>query len=712
MTFLTPLFLLGMLAVAIPVIIHLTNREKKEVIEFPSLMFVRKIPYRSVRRQKLRHLFLFALRCLALILIALAFARPFFESPQTAAAAALGPREVVFLLDNSYSMGYEDHFSRAKSEIVDLVQSLGPEDRGSLVVFSDRGAILNEPTSDKAALASLVEGVELSASTTRFGPGLKLAKKIVEESELPRLEVVLASDFQRLGFDGEDDDVWLPAGTRLIPLDVSAADSKNFAVTGATLDRDRVSGRDRLTVSARITYKAPKETGPTENRVQLEIDGRSVQSKSVTLEPNNATTVGFDPFTLPASASRGTVRLSSDALEQDNEFHFVVAPGQSIAVVNIEDSTRRARGSFYVDRALEIGDRPSFRLDNKRLSELRPSGANVDVVVLNDVASISASQASVLRNFVEKGGGLIIVLGESSSRNTFSGAASALLPAPLGETVDRSRDWGGTLSYIDYGSAIFEIFAAPHSGDFSSTKFFRYWTFASAPAGAVLARFDDGTPALVEHRMGEGRVLVWTSTLDTFWNDLARQPVYLPFVHQLVERAASYAETSSWYTIGEVADLDRLLTLRGAGEGEEGEEGRETRDYDIVLSSPSQKTTVVPRSEARALLPLEEQGFYELRKGGDSRSEPSSIAVNLDAAESDLARLDPEELVASVTFRETTPTTATTGNDTRETQEGRQSYWWFLLIGAFLLLISETLLSNRLSRGRPTPGGLRAELGA
>src|SRR6478609_4735740 len=100
MNFLAPAFLGGLAAIAVPVIIHLIHRERKAVIEFPSLMFLERIPYRSVRRQKIRHLFLLILRCIAVALLVAAFARPFFEKQHTAIAGT-GAREVVVLLDNS-----------------------------------------------------------------------------------------------------------------------------------------------------------------------------------------------------------------------------------------------------------------------------------------------------------------------------------------------------------------------------------------------------------------------------------------------------------------------------------------------------------------------------------------------------------------------------------------------------------------------------------
>jgi hypothetical protein len=698
-SFLTPAFLLGALAIAIPIYIHLTNREKKEVVEFPSLMFLRRIPYRSVRRQRLRHLFLFALRCLALALIALAFARPFLESESTAAASPLGPREVVFVVDNSYSMGYEDRLSRAKAEVSALVWSLGTEDRGSVVSFSDRAEILVQSSSDPAELRAVVDGLRLSARTTRFGPGLKLAKKIVDESDLSRKEVVVVSDFQRIGFEGDDDDVWLPPEARLTPVDLSSEETENLAVTSAVLERDFQGGRERLTAAARVTYKGPFEAKGRSTRVQLELDGRSVQTKELELAPNSSETVAFDPIVLPQSLVRGSIRIDSDRLPEDDSYHFVLSPGQSLRVLILSSAMGSTRRNFFVERALGLGDRPSFQVESKILPQLRPADlAGVDVVFLNDAGTLGDGPAKLLEGYVERGGGLIVVLGEASSSSSFAGSAASILPAPLGSAIDRSRDWGGTLSYLDYGSPVFDVFGAPHSGDFSSAKFFRYRAFASPIAEGVLARFDDGAPALTERRVGEGRILVWTSTLDTFWNDLARQSVFLPFVHQLVKRASSYAEADTFQTVGEVADLDRYLAMVLDGDANVTAE----RGFDIVVSSPSSVKTIIPRSESRALLQLDEHGFYEVRQvGAAARSSAASLAVNLDTSESDLARLDPEELVASVTFRDSGTAVAAggSGGETPDAQEGRQGYWWVLLAAAFLLFAIETLLSNRLSLG-------------
>src|SRR5918995_2827203 len=141
MAFLAPLFFAALVTLAIPIFIHLTQRERKQVVEFPPLMFLEKIPYQSVRRRRIRDWPLLAMRLAAILLIVLAFARPFFDRPIAALANASGPREVVILLDRSYSMGYGDRWARAQAAARQAVQGLGAADRGTLVLFSTRADV-------------------------------------------------------------------------------------------------------------------------------------------------------------------------------------------------------------------------------------------------------------------------------------------------------------------------------------------------------------------------------------------------------------------------------------------------------------------------------------------------------------------------------------------------------------------------------------------
>src|SRR3954462_8482148 len=131
MSFLTPFFLLASAAIAVPIFVHLIQRERKRVIQFPSLMFVQKIPYQSVRRRRIRHWSLLLLRCAALLVIVAAFARPFLKQGVIAAAAVGGTREVVCLLDYSASMGCGDHWQKAMDAAHQAVGTLSNNDKAT-----------------------------------------------------------------------------------------------------------------------------------------------------------------------------------------------------------------------------------------------------------------------------------------------------------------------------------------------------------------------------------------------------------------------------------------------------------------------------------------------------------------------------------------------------------------------------------------------------
>ena len=120
---------------------------------------------------------------------------------------------------------------------------------------------------------------------------------------------------------------------------------------------------------------------------------------------------------------------------------------------------------------------------------------------------------------------------------------------------------------MDYGHAIFEPFRAPRSGDFSTARFYSYRALTAAKDASVLARFDTGEPALVERAAGRGRVIVFASTLDLNWNDLALKPMFLPFVHQLGRHLSGFKEQPAWLTIGQVLDVDAAEIAAGATSG-------------------------------------------------------------------------------------------------------------------------------------------------
>ncbi len=675
MSFLAPLFLAGLAALAVPVLIHLIQRERKNVVPFPSLMFVRRIPYSSIRRRRIHNWALLMLRLAAIALIVAAFARPFFRGT-TLTAAGGGARDVVILLDRSYSMGHGDQWERARRAAADAVAGMVDGDRASLVLFATTAEIAVQPTIDRARLASEINAAELSASATRYGPALKLAGSLLSASNFPRREVVLVSDFQRSGWS-PGDGLRLPAGTTVTPITVHADNTRNVAVTPVSIQREQVSGQDRVTVTASLLNRSDETI--TGLPVTLEIDGRVAQTAQVTLQPHGAASTAFPAVILATSNTRGTVRIGDDALARDNAFHFVLSPPRPVAVTLVNGARAARDQALFLSRALAIGDAPKFEVATLPLDDLTADVlGRTRMVILND-ASPSEAVASLLEGFVQGGGGLLVVFGPQS---TWPSSAQGFLPAMPAGSIDRSRGSAGALGGLAYGHQVFEPFRAPRSGDFSAARFYGYRSVTPAQDAQVLARFDDGAPALLARTIGRGRVLGWTSTLDLFWSDLAIKPVYLPFVHQMSRHLADYRDRASWAMVGEVIDLSQ-----------EGDPSRAR-----VALAPSGGRLPLEGEQGR-VLELTEPGFYEVREQDRQAALVTVAAANVEFAESDRTAVDPEEIVVTVAGGGADGGPAgPLGPLPDEAQERSQRIWWYLLFAGILLLTGESVLAHRLSR--------------
>ena len=679
MSFIAPLFFVALAALAIPVLIHLIQREKKQIIRFPSLMFVQRVPYKSIQRRRVHNWLLLLVRLTALALIVLAFARPFFEGQGLGAAAGGGAREVVILLDQSYSLGYADRWERAQAAASEAIDGLGPADRGSVVLFSAGAEIALRSTAsgERDRLQAAVAVAAPTAGATRFAPALKVAGGILADSALPRREVVLISDFQRGGWRGEEG-ASLPDGSTVTPILIAGgAEAPNVAVSAVSLARSIFSDQERVAVSAVVVNRGAEQL--TGAQLGLEIDGRPIQTETLDVEAGSSASVTFAPVTIAGRFMRGSVRATSDALDADNAFHFVVSPAEPVQVV-VVDQGGTGSTALYLTRALAIGETPRFETTVRQPNGLSDQDLRqAAVVVLNDVA-VPAALGRRLARFVEAGGGLLVALGPQAAWPQ----DVDILPAALQERVDRTRGDAARIGALEYGHTVFEPFRAPRSGNFSAARIYGYRAVEPEASARVLARFDGGAPALLERQLGAGRVLLWTSTLDLSWSDLPLKPVFLPFVHRAARYLASYAEPLPWSMVGQVFDAsfgESTFPLGGA-----------------VVVTPSGEQVPLDE-EGSDVLELTEGGFYELRTG-TSESVTAVVASNVDSAESDLTAMDPKEIVAAATagVGGNLQSSAAGLPPPPEAQERSQRLWWDILCLGVVLLGADTLISNRMSK--------------
>lgn len=678
MSFLNPLFLLGLAAVIAPIIVHLVRRTNAKKIEFASLMFVRRIPQRTIRRRRLHNLLLLLLRCLALLLLVLAFARPYFNSD--AAQAGRNNRATVVLLDNSFSMRYGNRFTQAQERARTIINEANG-DRIALVTFGQGYDIASRFTTETAKLLALVNNAQPGTGGTDYVQALRGVESLLREAGTKEQRIFLISDFQAAGINPAEAAFRLKSEVKLVTHDVGESDAANLAVTDLNAQPVLYQAKYEDKLAARIAnYSDTTRKGV---RVEFQLNDHTVEKREISVPARDVALVEFTGFNLSDGANRGVMLIdySQDQLQVDNRFHFTLHREAQAKALVIETAVRGRSESLYLRNALTAGENLPFTLTVKTAGSVNPGEvSDYRVIILNDAEAVSAALTDNLKKFVEQGGGLVIAAGRHTEADSFNQIFKDLAPATLNEAVE-ARNNPASMSEINSDHPIFEIFR--QSGRLALARVYGWHRSTPKEKAAVLARFEDGSPALIEHSVGNGKVLLFTTTLDSGWNDLPLTPTYLPLTRQMV-RYLGERNQQAWHPIGQPftapAMKDGSLPAVDSPGGTRLTERTQTATGDLIVNAT-------------------EPGFYKLRYPDRS----DFTAVNVDGKESDLAKLNVEEFVASVTGADTqTPQAANADapKENKEEIESRQRVWWALLIASLLLFVTEAILARRMKMAK------------
>jgi hypothetical protein len=670
MSFLNPLFLLGLAAVVAPIIVHLVRRTRAQKIEFPSLMFVRQVPQRTIRRRRLHNLLLLLLRTLAFLLLAMAFMRPYFGSGQ--AESGSGQRNNVILLDTSFSMRYGKRFEQAKTRLKTLLDETRGNERTALVAFGNSYEVLSRFTNDVAKIKALADSAQAGLGGTDYTQALRGAETLFKEAGAGEKRLVLISDFQANGHNAADASFRLNKEIKLVTLDVGEAEAPNLAVVDIAAQPLIYQAKYTDKLTARITNFS--EEAKEGVRVEFNLNDHVIERRELKIAARDTATVEFTGFNLNEGVNRCVIQIEGDSFPLDNRFYFTLRRVEQLKALAIETAVRGRSESFYLRNALTTGENLPFALTVKSTGSVNPGEVNEYKVVLLNDAALNPALSQALVKFVESGGGLVIAAGPHTEASALNQALQPLLPAQLDQAVNLRGDYV-SLSDVKTDHPIFEVFR--QSGRLASARVFGYWRATPGEASTVLARFEDGSPALIEKSHGRGKVLLYTTTFDAGWNDLPLAPLYLPLVRQMA-RHLGEREERAWHPFGQA------FSARATKDGEP-----------PAVDKPSGERLTERNLTANGelIVNAREQGFYRLRYPETSEF----AAVNLDSKESDLAKLNMDEFVAAVTGADAKEGTANAvaEKSSKEELEARQRVWWLLLIAALLLFVAEAILARR-----------------
>ncbi len=690
LSWISPWYLSGVLLLALPVLIHLVQKQSQSGIKFPSLMFLKKIPYREKRRLKIRNWWLLILRCLLLLFIVLAFARPFFAGEIDNAILGLERKDSVIVIDKSYSMKISNHWQQAQEIALNLLAEKNSQDRIGVVIFDDKTEVISDLTTNVSGLRTLIKRQLPGLRTTQLRLAIEQAARLLSASDASQKQILLISDFQASaassgGIAKISKDITLSA------FAVNVADTANATISSFSIKPSLLDARDEYALNVELTNNS---SASIDQQINLQLNGRERYRRDLQLDPESVVEQSFDELSVSADLIRGVVSLNDDALALDNRAFFVYSSQQAIPVLILETSQPRVNQTLYLQSALKLSRNPVFRVKRLSLNELRPEDLpNWAVIIINDAPIPGGEPGKALRNFVTAGGGLIIATGDAVQGNWPTGD-EGFLPGTLLRRVDSKQGTAHNIMRLDNNYPLSNILNEQGNIDLSVARIFSYRNLQANVNDRVIARYNDGDIALLERLVGQGRVLVLTTTLDTQWNDLAVQPIFLPFLHHSLRYLAAFESHPTGFEVGTVVDVMRYARAIAGGDAIVAA----ADDSALIVELPSGKEIRLSRQSP--LLAIEEQGFYQIHRATPDDVEVV-LAANINPAEADLKTLDVKRFVEEImNSADSVSDGAALRLRQAEEYEQQQQIWYVILCLVLVLMLVEAFTANWIGRQR------------
>jgi hypothetical protein len=683
MSFLAPLYALGLLAVAGPILFHLIRRRPKGEVPFSSLQFLTPSPPPPSRKRRLDEVLLLLLRAAALVLLGVAFMRPFLRQDAAAEQAEPG-RRVVLLIDTSASMKRGDLWQRALAKADAALAECGPADHVAVFAFdrtvrpvvSFAEADQLEPQVRMAVLRDRVKLLTPTWNGTELGQALIDGVGAILEADTKGARVgrvVLVSD--------------LPQGARLtglngfewpaeLGLDLrTVSDDRGNAGLDLLVDRaDADRGEPRL-----LRVRVVNDAGSKQETFQLAWAGTTGADIEAYVPPGESRVVKVSQ---PPAGKTPTLKLRGDAHEFDNAL-FVTPPQREeliVMFVGTDAADDPAGLRYFLDRAW--AETPERKVtvaarkpdDPLTAAEVRPAPL---VVLAGDT---SAENNRTLDRYLKDGGTVLTVVAKAGPADTLA----ALAGVPPFTVEEAKVERYAMLTGIAFDHPLFAPLSGPQFGDFTKVS---VWKHRKVPeqvfGGRVLAKFDDGDPAVLEKPVGRGRLVVFATGWQPGDSQLARSSKFVPLMSALLDLRGGRRSANTSYRVG-----DRVPVPAGST-------GVRKPDGAVVSLT----------SDATAFEGTDQPGVYTL----DTPTGPRPFAVNLDPSESLTTPLPVETLEqAGVRLAKPDEDDAARRESERQQRnaelERSQSIWRWLVLAAVTVVLIETGLAGWKSRAGSREG--------
>jgi hypothetical protein len=676
MGFLAPWFLAGLLAVGLPVYVHLLRKQTTVPRPVSSLMFFEQGTQSSVRHRRLRYLLLFALRTALVLLLALAFARPFFRHKSVLASDKL----LLVAVDDSFSMNASARTSgtkldEAKRGALSALSAKAPGQKAQVISLGGQMSLLTQPTEDSSQLRAAVEGIGPGDGHDNFGELGRGMRAMAETVRTP-MELDLFSDMQESNMPGNFADMVMPGNVTLVLHRIGPS----TATPNWTVESVQAPGQLVDTKKARVlAVIAGHETPAATRTVSLVVNGNVIATKKIDLPANGRATVAFEGLDVPYGESRCAVRIdAADGFPSDDASNFAVKRADPERVLFVHQASD-SRSPLYFGAALAAAAQASFVLQPitaEQTSDIDPT--KYAFVVLSDVSSVPSILENTLIRNVQDGGSVLVAAGLADTHREH-------IPVYGGNVADGhfyARGSAEDAGFTTVGEADAAHPSMRDANSWEGTKFF-YAAAVDPGKARIVARLADGTPLLIDKQLGEGHVLLFASGFDNLTNDLPVNPAFVAFVDQTAKYLSGEERVSGARVV------DSFVQLRNPVNADSGEAASKST-VDIVGPDGKRPLTLKEAAAAESFQ-LARAGFYQIRF---ANGRDALIAVNPDPRESDLATI-PDDVLKLWSGATGTESAEVATESAAQAENNVSSLWWWVMLLILGAALAESGIASR-----------------
>jgi hypothetical protein len=670
MKFAYPEFLYALIAIAIPIVIHLFNFRKFKKIYFSNVEFLKEVQQETQSKSKLKHLLILLSRILAIAFLVFAFAQPFI--PSSDSNVANQNNLVGIYIDNSFSMestgGNGSLLNEAKTKAIEMVNSYRATDKFILTTNNfntgDQRLLSNEEIVDK------IEGVIISSNSRKLSSIYSRNRDAINSSEINNKSFYLFSDFQKSTADFKNIKADTLINSYIIPI--KASEISNLYVDSCWFNSPTHLLNQNEGLNIRIKNNSENEL---ENiPIKLFINNQNIVPASFSVGANNETTITLNYRNKTNGIQQGKIELRDSPVTTDDVFYFSYSISENINILGVEnDKNEVALNSIY--RTDSIFTYSNYNVTQLDYSLIKKS----NLVVLSNLETVNSGLSNALKSFVDNGGNLLVFPSNNINYDSYREFLS-LLSINYFTSIDTSKN---KVREINLKHPVYvNVFDGQPKGNLNLPIVSAHYLISKGTTAFKnnILTLKDGNPFLTEYKVGNGKVYLSTVSLDKESSNFTNHALFVPTLYNIA--LLSQKNYPLFYTIGTNATIDLNRTEK------DNVYHIKNNTIDIIprLRNTNNSTTIFINSEIKTA------GNYTL----ENNKTKIGLAYNYNRSESDLAYLsstDIDEIInsSSINAQYIDLENGTIQSALIDLNIGKK-YWKYCIILALLFLAVEIIL--------------------